>query len=176
MNDKDLKLIDAELKKRVLHALAHQSSEDEYLRAARVFERILREQDARLLTDQSDEYLQVTRRRAAEIQERILYALTQKTRDEVKLAMSLTLKAIEAEASIAASKRQSRSAAKRRENLEARDCWIRQQYADAKKNKPRYSIAQLRRDLMKSRRFRKELRPKGKFLTAERLRTIVSER
>jgi hypothetical protein len=120
--------------------------------------------------------LQETRRLDAELKKRTRHALTAPRLWQTGFAVSLALKAVEVEGNLAARKRQSKSVAKRRENLAARDRWIREQFANATKNNSRYSIARLRRDLMKSRKFHTKLRPNGKFLTAERLRIIVKER
>ncbi len=112
-----------------------------------------------------------------ELSKRLLHSIVAQTSKETNLVMRLTSTAFKVEAKLVARKRQSKSAAKRHENLEPRNRWICERWANgcarAKKNNRRYSSAQFRRDLMKSRK--RELRPNGKFLTAERLRIIVNE-
>ena len=95
---------------------------------------------------------------------------------DMDLAMSLSYKYAKLEAKRAASEGQRKSAPKRHENLEARNRWIREQYDNAKKRNPRYSFKQLRKALMKSRKFCKKLRPNGEVLSEDALRRAVNER
>jgi hypothetical protein len=69
---------------------------------------------------------------------------------------------------------QKKSVTSKRRNRTPRNRKIRKFYADKKSVNPEYSIAQLSRDLKRVRgKFYEELRPDGKFLSGETLRTIV---
>ena len=92
---------------------------------------------------------------------------------DMDLAMSLSYKygKVEDEAKVkhAAQEGQRKSTVSRHENLEPRNRWIREQYDNAKKKNPRYSYKQLRKALMKSRKF-----PKAQLqISEERLRRVI---
>lgn len=184
MNDEDLKLTDAELKKlkkRIRRAIAYQSGDDLHFRAAEIFQSVLHAQDTRLLTHRpgDDGYLQQALRRRAEIQERILYPLMQKNRDEVNLAMSLTSKAIEVEARMAACRGRERGKETRDKNTKLFRRAVCDEYKRWKQKNPTLSPEAFHRALDRRlperlRLFSKRLRRKGRIITSRQLRNILA--
>jgi hypothetical protein len=109
-----------------------------------------------------------------EIQE-VLRAVT--SAEELKM-LGLVLRFRRLNDQTGARERQKRSAQSRSEKLAERDRLIRALYAEKKNRDRSYSVAQFRRDLgnrviSMSRKLRASLRPNGRVITEERLRSIV---
>jgi len=67
-----------------------------------------------------------------------------------------------------------KSASTRRDNLKPRNDWLRDEFAKKREKNPGYSVEQFRNSLKKSRKFARELRPHGKLICTETLRTILA--